>query len=202
MTKDHKRRKKGKRWGKHIVANVALRARRRTHLCAKRTVDSVSKKASGEGETVAIISVLQLPPSESCRMRVSFESRYGTCTGGRPPPPPPPPPAPAPAGAVAGADADDEADAPAPAAAPFKAGEGEARAEADAAAAALALALACAAAEAEAAYAGEVSAAITFPSAESERLIFLLSSSRRPLESTSQDIVDSFCSRLGLRLSL
>ena len=31
---------------------------------------------------VATMVVLQLPPSESSRSRVSFESRYGTCSGG------------------------------------------------------------------------------------------------------------------------
>ena len=31
------------------------------------------------GEMAAIITVLQFPPNESCKRRVSFESRYGTC---------------------------------------------------------------------------------------------------------------------------
>ena len=44
------------------------------------SVVTVSSSAPPYGETHAIIAVRQLPPSESCRMRVSFESRYGTCT--------------------------------------------------------------------------------------------------------------------------
>ena len=32
-----------------------------------------------DGLTVAMMHVLALPPSDSCRMRVSFDSRYGTC---------------------------------------------------------------------------------------------------------------------------
>ena len=31
------------------------------------------------GDVMHIMVVLQLPPSESSRMRVSLESRYGTC---------------------------------------------------------------------------------------------------------------------------
>lgn len=38
-----------------------------------------SANASADGEIIAIIVVLQLPPSESSRIRVSFESRYGMC---------------------------------------------------------------------------------------------------------------------------
>ena len=43
------------------------------------SVDRDSAIASRAGEIIAIIVVLQLPPSESSRMRVSFESRYGMC---------------------------------------------------------------------------------------------------------------------------
>ena len=43
------------------------------------SVFSVSSRSASEGETLAIISVFELPPSESCSSRVSFESRYGTC---------------------------------------------------------------------------------------------------------------------------
>mmetsp|Transcript_3741 Transcript_3741/g.13845 ORF Transcript_3741/g.13845 Transcript_3741/m.13845 type:complete len:221 (-) Transcript_3741:1550-2212(-) len=42
---------------------------------ANLSVDSDSAKASSAGEIIAIIVDLQLPPSESSRMRVSFESR-------------------------------------------------------------------------------------------------------------------------------
>jgi len=38
-------------------------------------VESDSAKASAAGETMAIIVVLQFPPSESSRSRVSLESR-------------------------------------------------------------------------------------------------------------------------------
>lgn len=38
---------------------------------------SVSKKASIAGEIMPIIVVLQLPPSESSKRRVIFESLYG-----------------------------------------------------------------------------------------------------------------------------
>jgi hypothetical protein len=38
-----------------------------------------SWKASGAGEIMAIIVVLQLPPSESSSKRVSFESLKGMC---------------------------------------------------------------------------------------------------------------------------
>lgn len=40
-------------------------------------VPRVSSKLSAAGEMLAIMMVLVLPPSESCRIRVSFESRYG-----------------------------------------------------------------------------------------------------------------------------
>ena len=58
-----------------------------THTCTKTTtqftrsffvtlsVDRDSAIASRAGEIIAIIVVLQFPPSESSRMRVSFESR-------------------------------------------------------------------------------------------------------------------------------
>mmetsp|Transcript_4463 Transcript_4463/g.20026 ORF Transcript_4463/g.20026 Transcript_4463/m.20026 type:complete len:356 (+) Transcript_4463:662-1729(+) len=49
---------------------------------ANLSVESDSVKDSSAGEIIAIIVVLQLPPRESSRMRVSFESRYGMC--GRP----------------------------------------------------------------------------------------------------------------------
>lgn len=41
---------------------------------------SVSRKLESEGETHAIISVCELPPSESCSSRVSLESLYGMWT--------------------------------------------------------------------------------------------------------------------------
>ena len=43
-------------------------------------VEMVSSFPARPAETHAIIAVLQFPPRESCRMRVNFESRYGTCT--------------------------------------------------------------------------------------------------------------------------
>lgn len=39
----------------------------------------VSSRVTLDGDTAAIMTVLQLPPSESCKSRVSLESRYGTC---------------------------------------------------------------------------------------------------------------------------
>lgn len=39
----------------------------------------VSSYEALDGDTAAIITVLQFPPSESCKSLVSFESRYGTC---------------------------------------------------------------------------------------------------------------------------
>ena len=46
---------------------------------ANLSVDVDSTNASSAGEIIAIIVVLQLPPNESSKMRVSFESRYGMC---------------------------------------------------------------------------------------------------------------------------
>ena len=43
------------------------------------TVDKLSANASSAGEIIAIMVVLQLPPSESSNTRVSLLSRYGTC---------------------------------------------------------------------------------------------------------------------------
>ena len=48
-------------------------------LFANFSVESDYVNASNAGDIIAIIVVLQLPPNESSRMRVSFESRYGTC---------------------------------------------------------------------------------------------------------------------------
>ena len=45
---------------------------------ANRHVDTDSSRASSSGETVATITVLQLPPSESRRTDVIIELRYGT----------------------------------------------------------------------------------------------------------------------------
>ena len=42
------------------------------------SVVTVSSSAAASGQTHAIIAVRQLPPNESCSIRVSFESRYGT----------------------------------------------------------------------------------------------------------------------------
>ena len=47
---------------------------------AQRSVFSVSSRFTSAGETHAIISVRELPPSECCSIRVSTESRYGTWT--------------------------------------------------------------------------------------------------------------------------
>lgn len=46
---------------------------------AKCSVDLVSGALSAAGEQATSSSVLELPPNDSCRMRVSFELRYGTC---------------------------------------------------------------------------------------------------------------------------
>ena len=47
-------------------------------LSAYLSVLWVSSKLAADGVTLAIITVLQLPPIESFRSRVSLESRYGT----------------------------------------------------------------------------------------------------------------------------
>ena len=47
-------------------------------LFANFKLDSDSPYASGAGETITIIVVLQLPPKESSNNLVSFESLYGT----------------------------------------------------------------------------------------------------------------------------
>lgn len=44
-----------------------------------RRVDKVSASLYAEGEQLMIRVVRELPPSDSCRIRVSFESRYGIC---------------------------------------------------------------------------------------------------------------------------
>jgi hypothetical protein len=45
----------------------------------KRSVESVSASLYDDGEQLMTSVVRELPPSDSCRMRVSFESRYGMC---------------------------------------------------------------------------------------------------------------------------
>ena len=45
-------------------------------------VEAVSENASGAGDTIISIVVLQLPPSESLSSLVSFESLYGMCDRG------------------------------------------------------------------------------------------------------------------------
>ena len=44
-----------------------------------RRVESVSASLYAEGEQLMMSVVLELPPSDSWRIRVSFESRYGMC---------------------------------------------------------------------------------------------------------------------------
>ena len=51
---------------------------------AYRSVLTVSSRFESAGETHATMSVWLDPPSESCRMRVNFESRYGTCASPEP----------------------------------------------------------------------------------------------------------------------
>mmetsp|Transcript_64549 Transcript_64549/g.158892 ORF Transcript_64549/g.158892 Transcript_64549/m.158892 type:complete len:233 (+) Transcript_64549:189-887(+) len=46
---------------------------------ANRRVDMVSSLLTSAGDTVQMIAVCALPPSESVRSRVILESRYGTC---------------------------------------------------------------------------------------------------------------------------
>jgi len=48
-------------------------------LVANFNVDYDSPKASDDGETIAIIVVLQLPPRLSSKILVSLESLYGIC---------------------------------------------------------------------------------------------------------------------------
>jgi hypothetical protein len=50
----------------------------------KRRVETVSSASDAEGLAAITIVVRQLPPSDDCRMRVSFESRNGTCAPGLP----------------------------------------------------------------------------------------------------------------------
>ena len=51
--------------------------------CAYVSVDVDSSTASTEGERVAMMTVFERPPSDSCSRRVSFESRYGMRTESR-----------------------------------------------------------------------------------------------------------------------
>ena len=44
-----------------------------------KSVERVSSRLYSDGEQQIIIDVLQLPPSESFKIRVILESRYGTC---------------------------------------------------------------------------------------------------------------------------
>ena len=46
---------------------------------AKRSELCVSGALSAEGEQATSIIVFELPPRDSCRIRVSFELRYGMC---------------------------------------------------------------------------------------------------------------------------
>uniref|UniRef100_A0A182J2R4 Uncharacterized protein n=1 Tax=Anopheles atroparvus TaxID=41427 RepID=A0A182J2R4_ANOAO len=50
-----------------------------TYLRPKSSVDFVSDSLKLAGEQQMTMVVRALPPSDSCRMRVSFESRYGMC---------------------------------------------------------------------------------------------------------------------------
>mgnify|MGYP001088595316 CR=1 FL=1 len=45
----------------------------------KVSVDSVSSTSDALGLACTIISVLELPPNESCKKNVSLELRYGMC---------------------------------------------------------------------------------------------------------------------------
>ena len=45
----------------------------------KRSVESVSDSLYDEGEQLMIKVVREFPPKDSCRIRVSLESRYGIC---------------------------------------------------------------------------------------------------------------------------
>lgn len=45
----------------------------------KRRVDSVSASLYDEGEQLMMRVVREFPPNDSCKIRVSFESRYGMC---------------------------------------------------------------------------------------------------------------------------
>ena len=45
----------------------------------KRSVESVSDSLYDEGEQLIIRVVREFPPKDSCRIRVSLESRYGIC---------------------------------------------------------------------------------------------------------------------------
>ena len=48
------------------------------YLCPNMRVDLVSASLYTEGEQQMMMVVRQLPPRESCRMRVILLSRYGT----------------------------------------------------------------------------------------------------------------------------
>ena len=50
-------------------------------LFAYFNVERLSSKLYAEGPILAIITVLVLPPKESCKRRVSWESLYGTWVG-------------------------------------------------------------------------------------------------------------------------
>jgi hypothetical protein len=55
-------------------ASRKIHGRPAPHLLANLRVERLSANASSAGDTMHIIVVLQLPPSESSRMRVSLES--------------------------------------------------------------------------------------------------------------------------------
>mmetsp|Transcript_16436 Transcript_16436/g.57433 ORF Transcript_16436/g.57433 Transcript_16436/m.57433 type:complete len:437 (+) Transcript_16436:1250-2560(+) len=65
------------------VSSTTSLARTLTMICRARSANAIveadSSAAAADGDTVATMIVLVLPPSESCSSRVSAESRYGMC---------------------------------------------------------------------------------------------------------------------------
>jgi hypothetical protein len=51
------------------------------HTCPNLSVDTVSSKCTGAAVIVNKIAVLEFPPSDCFRIRVSLESRYGMKSG-------------------------------------------------------------------------------------------------------------------------
>ena len=78
-------RKRGEKEGSEREAREAREMHERLtltrialHRCAKRNVPTDSSRFSSSWRRVAMKAHLQLPVSEFCNSRVSFESRYGT----------------------------------------------------------------------------------------------------------------------------
>jgi hypothetical protein len=61
----------------HFKKNVFLKVLMMIYLLPNSSVDFVSDSLKEAGEQQMMIVVLALPPSDSCKILVSLESRYG-----------------------------------------------------------------------------------------------------------------------------